>query len=213
MGESEFVQFTNQLKNQSRGTGANYVGPTNQNLLLPPQNVSQVDVAVPTIILYVAPAAAPPSSSSSSSSSTPLDLYDRFRNYKFSKDQYGEAYDINELNLTGFKVQLKTTKKSRCADERGMTYGELATRRETKPNPSDAILATYDKTNFGDQYEIERKYRNQSADEINRERDNALEMYVALEKDENLDRDKKEVQNLMRAVENRAIHVPKHEMN
>jgi hypothetical protein len=38
-------------------------------------------------------------------------------------------------------------------------------------------------------------------------------MYAALEKDENLDRDKKEVQNLMGAVENRARHVPTYEQN
>jgi hypothetical protein len=38
-------------------------------------------------------------------------------------------------------------------------------------------------------------------------------MYTALQKDENLDRDKKEVQNLIRAVENRARHIPKYKRN
>jgi hypothetical protein len=58
---------------------------------------------------------------------------------KLSKDQYGQNYDISEQNLAGFKDWLKRTKKSRYADERGMTYKQLATRNETTPNPSDAM--------------------------------------------------------------------------
>jgi hypothetical protein len=70
---------------------------------------------------------------------TPSNPYDKFRNYKFSNnydtknygaaddpakrtvraydankisgDQYGQPYDINKLNLSGFKDQLKKTKK------------------------------------------------------------------------------------------------------
>jgi hypothetical protein len=62
------------------------------------------------------------------------------------------------------------------------------------------MWVTYDATNFGDDYEIGRKYRNRSADEITRERQNTLEMYKKLEEDTTLDHGKKEVQNLMWAV-------------
>jgi hypothetical protein len=94
-----------------------------------------------------------------------------------------------------------------------MTYSELAARRATNPNPSDAMWATYDGTNFGDQYEIGRKYRNRIADEIRRERDNALGMYGMLQSDNNLNKSDKKVQNLMRAIENRVRHAPRHEQN
>jgi hypothetical protein len=94
-----------------------------------------------------------------------------------------------------------------------MTYGEFAERHVQHPNPSDAMWATYDNTNFGDDYKIGRKYRNRSAVEIKRERDNALEMYKKLEEDKNLDRGKKEVVILMGAMRNRATHVLKHEKN
>jgi hypothetical protein len=94
-----------------------------------------------------------------------------------------------------------------------MKYSELDAKRAQYPNMSDAMWAKYDATNFGDDYEIGRKYRNRSADEINRERQNALEMYKKLEEDKDLDHGKKEVQNLMLAVQNRARHVPKHEQN
>jgi hypothetical protein len=86
-----------------------------------------------------------------------------------SRDQYGQDYDVNELNLAGFKERLKKSKKSRY-EALGMTYGELAKKRLATPNASDAIWAKYDATNFGDDYEIGRKYRNRSADEITRER-------------------------------------------
>jgi hypothetical protein len=77
--------------------------------------------------------------SSSSSSSSSLNPYRRYDNYKFnsnfhtnnysaaynlsarisraynanlhSKDQYGQNYDINELDLSGFNYPLKKTKK------------------------------------------------------------------------------------------------------
>jgi hypothetical protein len=176
-----------------------------------------------------------PLSSSSSSSSSSSDPYDRFRKYKFnpnfstnncgaaydptkrmarvydtgriSKDQYGQNYDVSEPILTGFKDRLKRTKKSRYANEHGMTYGELATRRETRPNQSDAIWAMHDKTNFGEQYEIGKKYRNRSVDEIKRKKDNQLEIYAVVEKDDSLDKKDKGVQNLLYAVQNRATHV------
>jgi hypothetical protein len=79
-------------------------------------------------------------SSSSSSSSAPLNPYDRYRNYTFipnfdtnnygaaydpskraskiydtskiSRDQYGQNYDVSELNLGGFKDRLKKSKKA-----------------------------------------------------------------------------------------------------
>jgi hypothetical protein len=41
-----------------------------------------------------------------------------------------------------------------------MKYSELAARRAQYPNASDAMWAKYDATNFGDDYEIGRKYRN-----------------------------------------------------
>jgi hypothetical protein len=72
-------------------------------------------------------------------------------------------------------------------------------------------VATYDNTDFENQYQTGRKYRIRSAVKIKRERDNALEMYGMLQSDNNLDKSKKEVQNLMRAIENRTRHVPKHE--
>jgi hypothetical protein len=57
------------------------------------------------------------------------------------------------------------------------------------------MWATYDKTNFGDQYKIGSWYRNRSADEINREKQKVLEMYKVLEEDKSLDKGKKEVTN------------------
>jgi hypothetical protein len=82
---------------------------------------------------------APAASSSSSSSSAPIDGYGTYRNYAFnpnfdtnnygaaydpakrgsklydkdlrSTDQYGQNYDISELNLGGFKDRLKKSKK------------------------------------------------------------------------------------------------------
>jgi hypothetical protein len=121
-------------------------------------------------------------------------------------------YDINEPILTGFKDRLKKSKKNRYEGP-CMTYSQLAANRAQYPNISDSTWARYDNTNFGDQFEIGRKYRNRSADEIKRERDNALEMYKKLEEDKDLDHGKKEVQNLMWVVQNRARHVPKHETN
>jgi hypothetical protein len=254
---SELGDFQNFLSSgiNNGGSGWNYTIPPPSNVILPPQNISQVGGGVtpyapppPTYVPLPSnnvsninntpnPFASTSSSSSSSSNSAPIDRYGTYRNYKFnpnfdttnygavydptkrgskiynadlrSRDQYGQEYDVNELNLAGFKDRLKS-KKSRY-EAPGMTYGELAAKRLATPNASDAMWARYDNTNFGDDYEIGRKYRNRSVDEIKRERDNALEMYKALEEDKSLDHGKKEVVNLMRAVQNRATHLPKHE--
>jgi hypothetical protein len=215
-------------------TGGGYVAPPAVAPYIPPA----VAPYIPPAPAYVAP---PPAASSSSSfSSAPINPYDRYRNITFSNnydtnnygpqynpsarkgvkydstiygaDQYGQEYNIDEQNLAGFKDRLKKSKKSRY-DAPGMTYAQLAAQRAEHPNPSDAMWATYDNTDFGDQYEIGRKYRNRSADEIRRERDNALEMYGMLQSDDRLDKKDKKVQNLMRAVENRVRNVPRHEQN
>jgi hypothetical protein len=196
-----------------------YKTPLPSNVILPSNNVSNTNNILNPLS----------SSSSSSSSPAPIDRYGRFRNYTFnpnfdttnygaaydpakraskiynkdlqSRDKYGQDYDVRELDLGGFKDRLKKSKKSRY-EAPGMTYGELAAKRATNPNPSDAMWATYDGKNFGDQYEIGRKYRNRSANEIRRERDNALEMYGMLESDPRMDKSDKKVQNLMWAVQN-----------
>jgi hypothetical protein len=63
------------------------------------------------------------------------------------------------------------------------------------------------------QYQRGKKYRERNATEIAEEKLNAEQMHDWLEKDERLDKTNKEVQNLMRAVQNRARHVRKHEKN
>jgi hypothetical protein len=71
----------------------------------------------------------------------------------------------------------------------------------------------YSKTKFDDNYQIGRKYRERSATEIAQEKMNAEQMYDWIDKDECLNKADKEVQNLMRAVQNRARHVRKVEKN
>jgi hypothetical protein len=94
----------------------------------------------PAVAPYIPPPPAASSSSSSSSSSAPIYPYERYRNYAFSNnykkdnygdeynsnartdktynadlrstDQYEQEYDVNELNLAGFKNRLKKSKKA-----------------------------------------------------------------------------------------------------
>jgi hypothetical protein len=153
MSQSDFSDFLNSGINNAGGggSGLGFTGPPNQNVILPPVNVSQVGGGVAPYIpppsnnlsnsnVTPNPFDAVSSSSSSSSSSAPIDRYGRYRNYKFNpnfdmnnygaaydptkrtsklydkdvlnKDQYGQNYDVNELNLAGFKDRLKKSKKA-----------------------------------------------------------------------------------------------------
>jgi hypothetical protein len=143
---SEASEFANFIASNAGcgGSGAGYIGPPPQNVILPAVNISQTgggDYGPPAPAVVRVPYVAPPpaASSSSSSSSDPINAYDRYRNYTFSnkymtdnygdeytptartgrtynpelqsRDQYGQEYDINELNLAGFKDRLKKSKK------------------------------------------------------------------------------------------------------
>jgi predicted Zn-ribbon and HTH transcriptional regulator len=130
-----------------------------------------------------------------------------------AKDEYGQDYNVGELNLEEFKDRLKTKKSRFTNTERCPIYGELAKRRLGKPTVGNRMWDAYNKTKFDDHFQIGKKYRERSATEIAQEKANAEEMYNLLEKDTTLDHSKKEVQNLMRVVQNRARHVRKHEKN
>jgi hypothetical protein len=131
-----------------------------------------------------------------------------------AKDDYRQDYNINELDLSGFKDRLKTTRKSRFTNTtRGRTYGDLAKQRATRPTVVDQMWDAYNKTKFDDTYQIGKKYRERDATEIAQEMVNAEEMYDLLDKDESLNKSDKGVQNLMRAVQIRARHVKKVEKN
>jgi hypothetical protein len=127
-----------------------------------------------------------------------------YRGDLIAKDEYGQDYNLYEPDLEQFKDWLKTTRKSRFTDTtRGRTYGDIAKQRLSKPTVGDSIWDAYSKTKFDDQYQIGKKYRERSADEIAQEKANAEEMYDLLNKDESLNKADKGVQNLMRAVQNR----------
>jgi hypothetical protein len=160
MSLSDFQNFVNSGIDNSDGTGAGYMGPAPPNVILPPQNISQVGGGVapyappnpslpvdprnlivqPSLPPAINPFASTSSSSSSSSSSAPIDRYSTYRNYTFnpnfdttnygaaydptkrgskiydknlqSRDQYGQEYDLRELDLAGFKDRLKKSKKA-----------------------------------------------------------------------------------------------------
>jgi hypothetical protein len=72
-----------------------------------------------------------------------------------AKDEFGQDYDLGEIDLTGFKDRLKTTRKSRFTDTtRGRTYGDIAKQRATNPTVGDQMWDAYSKTKFDDQYQI-----------------------------------------------------------
>jgi hypothetical protein len=52
-----------------------------------------------------------------------------YRGDLIAQDEYGQNYNVNEPDLTGFADRLKTTRKSRFTDTtHGPTYKEIAAR-------------------------------------------------------------------------------------
>jgi hypothetical protein len=91
-----------------------------------------------------------------------------YRGDLIPQDEYGQNYNIVEPDLNQFKDRLKTTRKSRFTDTtRGPTYTEIAARRATRPTVGDQMWDAYNKTTFGDQYQIQRgKRKGDSAREV-----------------------------------------------
>jgi hypothetical protein len=136
-----------------------------------------------------------------------------YRGDLIAKDEYGQDYNVGEINLEDFKDRLKTKKSGFTNTTRAQTYGELAIQLAKNPTVGDRMWDAYSKTKFDDQYQIGKKYRERNAEEIAQEKTNAEEMYDLLNKDESLDKTDKGMKNLMYTVHNLTRRIPKHEKN
>jgi hypothetical protein len=101
-------------------------------------------------------------------------------------------YDIAQPNLVGIGDRLKKMKKSRFTDtDPIVTYGDLGEKRVKEPNVGDEMWNVYENTKFGDKYQIGRKNRDRNSKEIQEKRNDALQTYDWLDKDQNLNKSDK----------------------